>query len=234
MRGTALPGERASGAGLRVALTRAAGSNDELAARLRAEGLEAVECPLVAVEAIPGPPIRADAYDWLALTSRNAVELLLRRLEGGLPPVAVVGPGTAQALRKHGFEPALVAQPSTQEGLLAALPRPAGRILFAGARGARDLLVRELGADFVPLYASVPVRPEAFPPSDLVALASGTAARSFASLAIPLPCVSLGPTTSRAARECGLDVLAEAETHDLDGLVAAVKLAGSRIASSPS
>ena len=41
---------------------------------------------------------------------------------------------------------------STQEGLLAEFPRPAGRVLFAGAEGARRLLVDALGADFVPLY----------------------------------------------------------------------------------
>jgi uroporphyrinogen-III synthase len=33
--------------------------------------------------------------------------------------------------------------------------------------------------------------------------------------------VSIGPQTSDAAREAGLEVVAEAETHDLEGLVAA-------------
>lgn len=224
----------ASAAPVRVALTRPEGANSELGARLGAAGFAVVECPLVAVEPVAGPAVRVEGYDWLALTSRTAVEHLFRRLEGPLPPVAVVGPGTAQALRERGVEPALVAGVSTQEGLVAALPRPPGRILFAGAENARDLLTRELGADFMPLYRTVPLRPRPFPASDVVVLASGTAARSFASLGVPLPCVSLGPTTSKAAREGGLHVVAEAETHDLNGLVAAVKLAGSRIASSRS
>jgi uroporphyrinogen-III synthase len=40
-----------------------------------------------------------------------------------------------------------------------------------------------------------------------------------------IPTVTIGPETTRAAREGGLEVLAEAETHDLDGLVAAVEKA---------
>jgi uroporphyrinogen-III synthase len=35
--------------------------------------------------------------------------------------------------------------------------------------------------------------------------------------------VSIGPETTRAARAAGIDVVAEAETHDLDGLVEAVR-----------
>ena len=51
-------------------------------------------------------------------------------------------------------------------------------------------------------------------------LASGSAARAFASLGLRVPAVSIGPQTTAVAREVGLGVVAEAETHDLDGLVA--------------
>ena len=50
-------------------------------------------------------------------------------------------------------------------------------------------------------------------------LASPSAARAFAALGTGIPAVSIGPETTRAAREAGVDVLAEAETQDLDGLV---------------
>ena len=219
---------------MKVVLTRPAGRNDELARRLRAEGLETVEAPLVGLERIEGPPLSAQGYDWVVLTSRTAVDELLRRLDGPLPRVAVVGPGTAEALRARGVEPEVVASRSTQEGLVAELPRPAGRVLFAGAADARDVVVRELGADFVPLYRTVELRPERFPDGDLVVLASPSAARSFAVLALDRPCVSIGPSTSREARGHGVRVAAEAENYDLDGLVRAVKLAASSIASSPS
>ena len=213
---------------MRVALTRAAGGNAALAERLRAAGLEPVECPLVAVRPLLGRPVDVRPYDRLCLTSRHGVEALFARgFEGELPPVAVVGPGTAEALRGHGVEPEVVAEVSTQEGLAAALSRPAGRVLFAGAEGARDVLARELGADFVPLYRTVELRPERFPDAALVVLASASAARAFAALGRAAPVVSIGPVTSAAAGGLGLEVVAEAETHDLDGLAEAVRrLAG--------
>jgi uroporphyrinogen III methyltransferase/synthase len=215
-------------------VTRARGRNEPLAAELRAAGLEVIECPLVRTEPIPGPRIRADRYDWIVLTSREGADAFFRRVDGATPPVAVVGPGTAETVRAHGVEPALVASVSTQDGLVAELPRPAGRVLFAGAEGARDVLVRELGAEFVPLYRTVPEPRGDFPDVDLVVLASGSAARALGDLRRDLPCVSIGPATTEEARAAGLIVVGEASAHDLDGLVGAVKLAASAIESSRS
>jgi uroporphyrinogen-III synthase len=218
---------------MRVVLTGTERMSGPLVRALAGAGLGVETCPLVAVEPVPGPSLRPGEYDWLLLTSRNGVEALFARLEGPLPRVAVVGSGTAEALRGHGVEPALVAATSTQEGLAAALPRPAGRVLFAGAEDARDVLVRELGADFVPLYRTVELRPERFPEADLVVLASASAARSLAALELDPSCVSIGPVTTAEARAHGLRVVAEAVTHDREGLAEAVKLAAFR-ASSPS
>jgi uroporphyrinogen III methyltransferase / synthase len=209
------------------------GTDGRVAKRLRAGGIEVVECPLVRIESLDGPPVRAENYDWVVLTSRKAVEQLFRRLDGGLPRVAVIGPGTAEALRAHGAEPTLVARRSTQEGLLEELPRPAGRVLFAGAEGARNVIVTELGADFLPLYRTVELQPHSLPEGDLAVLASASA-RAFATTGARLPCVSIGPVTTAEAERQGLSVVVEAETHDLVGLVEAVKLAASRAGSSPS
>ena len=228
-------GTGAERAAVRVAVTRRAEAAGGLAERLRAEGLDVVEEPLVAVEPIPGPRIRLADADWLVLTSAAGVDCLVARgWEGELPPLAVVGPGTADAARRRGLAPALVAPVSTQEGLLAAFPPEPGRVVFAGAEGARDVLVRGLGAEFVPLYRTVELRPSAFPDVDLVVLASASAARAYAALGRSEPVVSIGPVTSAAARAAGLAVVAEAETHDLDGLAEAVKLAASRTGSSRS
>jgi uroporphyrinogen-III synthase len=212
----------------RVVLTRAEETSAELARALRNEGFEVAECPLIRIEPIDGPPLDLAGYDLLVLTSRPGVEQLFARLEGPLPPVAVVGPGTAAALREHGVEPAVVARRSTQEGLVAELPRSPGRVLFAGAEDAREVLVREVGADFLPLYRTGELRPERFPDADLVVLASASAARALGAIRSDLPCVSIGPVTSEEARAAGLTVVAEASTHDLDGLVGAVKLAASQ------
>lgn len=218
----------------RVVLTRAEETSTELAKALRDEGYDVTECPLIRIEPIEGPPIAVSGYDWLVLTSRQGVEQLFARLDGPVPSVAVVGPGTAAALQAHGVQPALVARESTQEGLVAEMPRPPGRVLFAGAEDARDVLVRELGADFVALYRTVELRPEGFPDADLVVLASASAARALSAIRRDLPCVSIGPVTSEEARAAGLTVVAEAATHDLVGLVDAVKLARSQARSSRS
>lgn len=216
---------------MRVAVT---GTDERLVERLRAGGFEVVAAPLIRIEEIDGPPIEAERYDWVLVTSRNAVGPLLRRLQGRPGRVAAIGPGTAEALGAYGIQPAFVAERSTQEGLAKELPKPAGRVLHAAAEGARDVLGRELGAELVPLYRTVEVEAASFPDADLVVLASASAARALAALRTDLACVSIGPVTSAEARDAGLEIRAEAESHDLDGLVAAVKLAASHAGSSPS
>jgi uroporphyrinogen III methyltransferase/synthase len=207
---------------VRVVVTRSRAQAGPLVQRLEGLGLEVVECPLIAIEPLEEPTaVDTTGYDWLVLTSPNGAELFARRRAGSLPSVAAVGPGTAEALRAVGIEPDLVASVSTQEGLLDELPRPAGRVLVVGAEGSRRALIDALDADFVPLYRTRLLDPPA-PEGDVVVLASGSAARSFAALGTTLPAVSIGPQTTRAARAAGLDVIAEAQTHDLDGLVAAV------------
>jgi uroporphyrinogen III methyltransferase/synthase len=207
---------------VRIVVTRPRGQNGELAERLRALGHEVVERPLIAIEPVDDGPIETSSYDWVVVTSRNGAELLAARQTGELPRVAAVGPGTAAALRERGIEPSLVPAVSTQEGLLDELPRPAGRVLLAAADDARPLLVQELGADFRPLYRTRLLRPDR-PDGELVVLASGSAARAFAALDVDLPAVTIGPQTSAAARAAGVRIAAEAQTHDLEGLVAAVE-----------
>ena len=73
-----------------------------------------------------------------------------------------------------------------------------------------------------PLYRTRLLTPEP-PEGDVVVLASGSAARAYAGVGGAAPAVSIGPETSRIARSVGLEVAAEAATHDLAGLVAAVR-----------
>ena len=203
---------------MRILLTRPEGRNEALAARLRAQGHEAVVIPLIAVEPLGDDPIDLDGYDWLVVTSRTGAREIGRRGRGRPGRVAAIGHATAAALGGVDLVPAV----STQEGLLAELPRPAGRVLFAGAEGARRLLVDELGADFVATYRTRELPPEAPLAADLAVLASPSAARAFAAAAADIPAVSIGPETTRAANEAGVRVVAEASTQDVDGLVDAV------------
>ena len=213
------------GRSVRVIVTRPRNQAGPLVARIEALGHEVVACPLIEIVSTGDDPVDTEGYDWVVLTSPNGAEEFARRCRGPLPKLAAIGPGTAETLRAHDLEPQLVPQVSTQEGLLEEFPRPAGRVLVAAARGARRTLIDGLGAEFVPLYDTMLVRPEEAPAGDLVVLASSSAARSFGALGSDVPAVSIGPQTTRAAEQAGLDVVAEAKTHDLDGLVAAVAAA---------
>lgn len=194
---------------------------EELATRLEALGHDVDIRPLVAVESLGDTPIDVGGYDWVVLTSVVGAHELRRRMQGTPRRVAAIGAATAAAFGGADLVPRI----STQEGLLAELPRPAGRVLFAGAEGARRLLVDELDADFVPLYRTRELDPEQPLDGDLVVLASPSAARAYARTFASPPTVSIGPETTAAARELGIDVIAEADTHDLDGLVRAIAAA---------
>ena len=204
---------------MRVLVTR-----EELVARVEALGHDAVLCELIRVEPLGDEPVDARAYDWLVVTSRNGVHELARR---GVRAnrIAAIGPATAEALRAHGLQVDLVAATHTQEGLRDELPE--GTVLLAAAEGARRDV---LEADFLPLYRTVELRPEV-PDSDIALLMSGSAARALAATGATVPVVAIGPQTAAEARAVGLDVVGLAATHDLDGLVEALR---SRSWSSPS
>jgi uroporphyrinogen-III synthase len=212
---------------VKVIVTRPREQAGPLVARLEALGHEVVACPLIEIEPLEGP-VEVEGYEWVIVTSPNGARELVARATGELPKVAAVGPGTAEALRELGVEPDFVPTVSSQDGLLDEFPRPAGRVLFAAAEGARRRPIEELGADFVPLYRTRLVRPDNPPVGDVVVLASGSAARSFGELGADIPAVSIGPQTTSAAESAGLRVVAEADTHDLDGLIEAVGRIASR------
>jgi len=195
---------------MRVVVTR-----DDLVPRLEALGHEVVVCELIRIDPIGDDPIDASGYDWVIVTSRNGARELARR---GVTAnrIAAIGPGTAEELREHGLRVDLVPRVHTQEGLRAELPP--GRALLAAAEGARRDV---LDADFVALYRTVELRPPA-PAGDLAVLLSGSQARALAATGARLPVVAIGPQTETEARAVGLEVVAVAGTHDLDGVVDAI------------
>ncbi len=203
---------------MKVVVTRPRGQEEELVRGLEALGHEVVHVPLVETEPLGDGRVDVSGYDWVVLTSANGARELRRRMSGTPRRVAAIGQATADAFGGADLVPVV----STQEGLLAELPSPAGRVLFAGAEGARRLLVDELDATFVPLYRTRALQPVEQPTGDLVVLASASAARVFGALELALPAVTIGPQTTAAAREAGVEVVAEAETHDVAGLLAAV------------
>ena len=196
---------------MRVLVTR-----EELIARVESLGHDALFCELIRIEPLGDDPVDARAYDWLVVTSRNGAEELARR---GVTAnrIAAIGPATAEVLRSHGLRVDLVAATHTQEGLREDLPE--GTALLAAAEGARQDV---LDADFLPLYRTIELRPEV-PQADVALLMSGSAARALAASGAHMPVVAMGPQTAAEAEASGLDVAAVAVTHDLDGLVEALR-----------
>lgn len=192
-------------------------------------------------------------YDWLILTSTNTVRALVERTAAlGIVPaasalkIAAVGSATAASARDAGFDVALTPKDYVAESLVAALHNQiAGkRVLLARAAIARDVIpdaLRTAGAivDVVDAYQNV--LPDAAPAQLLAALAGGLDAATFTSsssvthlaeaaarsgIAFPLPgvpAVSIGPITSQTLRDAQWAPAAEADPHDIPGLIAAIK-----------
>jgi len=182
----------------------------------------------------------------LCLTSPNGVRLLFERLLAsgrdaralaGMR-VAAIGPGTAAALREHGVLADVLPERFLAEGLVAALSGVrVGRALIVRAAGAREVLpiaLRERGAivEEVALYETVA---EALSEQQLAGVAAADYVTFTSSSTVRFFCdaaggrlgagtrlVSIGPVTTAALRERGLEPHVEASRHDIDGLVEAL------------
>jgi uroporphyrinogen III methyltransferase/synthase len=241
----------------RVIVTRAEAQAPTLGARLRSLGAEVIEAPATRIEAMDATPLwdalaRIGEYEWLALTSQNAVRLLWETLRAmgrdaralaGVKVVAV-GTATAEAMLAHGIAVDLVPARFVAEGVLEALAERddvrGARVLYPAAEGAREVLpagLARLGAtvDVVHVYRSVPDEDGARTlratierdDAELVTFTSASAVQGYVAavgeeLARRLPAASIGPVTSDAARAAGIEVVAEATTPSIASLVEAV------------
>ncbi len=233
-------------AGVTVAVTRARAQVSSLASGLRALGAAVVEAPAIRIVPLDGPAPEVHRYDLVCLTSPNGVRLLFERLAAaGMDArslagarVAAIGPGTSAALREHGVIADVVPERFVAEGMVEALADvPVKRALLARAAAARDVLpaaLRARGAevDVLPLYETVaePLSESqlaAVGEADYVTFTSSSTVGFFFDAAggrlrgAPR-LVSIGPVTSDALRERGLEPDVEAERHDIDGLVEAL------------
>ena len=195
---------------------------------------------------------RIGDYDWLIFTSQNAVAIFWEQLLGrgkdsralaGLK-IAAVGPATAGALLEHGITVDVIPQRFVAEGLLEMLgdrdDLSGNKVLYITAEGARDVLpagLREMGAELaiIEAYRTIPdgegaatlARAIEAGKVDLATFTSASAVRGYIDavgedLALKVPAASIGPQTSDALREAGIEVETEAEESTIDGLVSAV------------
>ncbi|HEX7595783.1 MAG TPA: uroporphyrinogen-III C-methyltransferase [Gemmatimonadaceae bacterium] len=191
-------------------------------------------------------------YNWLIFTSQNAISIFWEQLLGegkdaralaGLK-IAAVGPATAGALLEHGIAVDVIPKRFVAEGLLEMMRERddvAGKtVLYITAEGARDVLqegLRDVGADVtvIEAYRSVVdgegaeklARAIEAGKVDLVTFTSASAVRGYIDAvgeepALQVPAASIGPQTSEALRDAGLEVKVEAKESTLDSLVSAV------------
>jgi uroporphyrinogen III methyltransferase/synthase len=197
--------------GRTIVLTRAPEQARELREQLEALGADVLLLPAVSFSAPEDTAaldaaIRAlDSFDWLVLTSQNAVRFFCRRSEAlgvnaaaaqakGLK-IAAVGPATARAAEEFGLRADHVAARSQGAALAEELaPQVKGkRVLLPRSDRARAELpaaLRAAGAEVVDVVAYVTRKPEAAEASvatrivggeaDVVAFASPSAFEHFA------------------------------------------------------
>ena len=233
--------------GRTVVVTRAREQSSTLVARLGALGAATVELPTIEVlgpaddgAALAAAASQVGTADWVAFTSANAVERLLPLLDDvralGAVKVAAVGPGTSAALRAWHIRPDLVPERAIAEALVEVFPPGPGRVLLPQAAAARPVLAEGLRArgwdvDVVEAYrtAVATASPDVLAhasAADAVTFTSASTVRGYLDVArgaaVPPVVVTIGPITSAAAREAGLEVGVEADPHTVDGVVDAV------------
>jgi uroporphyrinogen III methyltransferase/synthase len=244
---------------MRVLVTRPSHKSAEFASALRAIGAEAVFLPCIEIQPVADTTIldralsRIDCYDWLVLTSVNAVDVVLERLvdlgveaSPGDIRLAAVGPQTAANLRDHGLSPDFVPQEFLAEAVLPGLGNLSGRwVLLPTSDIADDFLPSAiLAADgiahVITAYHTLPAKPDPKGLAglqegvDVVTFTSGSTVRNFVTITSHagmdphnLPgspqIACIGPKTAAAALEAGFKVDIVPDEYTFNGLVAAIK-----------
>jgi uroporphyrinogen-III synthase len=228
----------------------------ELAERLGSLGAVVLEAECIAIAGAIEPSAVTDAverwcshgYDWMAVTSRNAVTALARAAsDAGLElgsvstPVATVGEATRRACREAGLTIGLVPTREDAAGIVEAFPEGHGRVLAPLGNLASALLPEGLRAkgwtvDVVEAYRTVDgpglaaaVR-EALTEgtADALVLTSASVAERVrsdmgeATLPAHVRVVAIGSTTARAAKELGLTPAIVAAKPNYDGILEAL------------
>ncbi len=244
-------------AGRTVVVTRGERRGEALVAALEGAGARTIELTLTRQigPGDGGSALRAaaaglSAYDWLVVTSANAVDRFMAELRDARAlagvGVAAVGPATADALRRTGVEPDLVPAQHSAHGLVEEFPTaPArgagstGRVLFPCADLAPDTLARGLArkgweVDRVEAYRTVPGAspdPALFAlveAADALVFTATSSVRAFLGLRTstgtpvmpPAHVVCIGPTTAAAAEKAGFEGVHQAWDTSTEGIVA--------------
>jgi uroporphyrinogen III methyltransferase / synthase len=193
----------------------------------------------------------AHLYDWIVFTSANGVDAFFEIFfklyddarEIGGARIAAIGPATAQRVKDFHLRVDLQPEEFVAEAVVKEFQKEGSvenlRILLVRAEKTRDVLPRELSGlgaivDEAFAYRTVPEtrdttgarRRLAKEAADLITFTSSSTVENFLTLGLPWPkemrVASIGPITSKAARDHGLTIDIEARRHDIEGLVQAI------------
>src|SRR4029077_4848480 len=158
--------------------------------------------------------------------------------------IAAIGPVTAQRVKDFHLHVDLQPKEFVAEEVVREFKKQGSienlRILLVRAEKARDVLPKEFSAlgaivDEAIAYRTVPEtrdtsgarRQLAKDGADLITFTSSSTVVNFLALGLPWPkgmqVASIGPITSRTARDHGLKIDIEARRHDIDGLLEAIR-----------
>ena len=194
----------------------------------------------------------AHTYDWIVFTSPNGVDAFFEMFfklyddarEIGAAKIAAIGPATAQRVRDFHLHVDLQPEEFVAEAVVREFQKQGGvenlRILLARAEKARDVLPKELSrlgaiVDEAFAYRTVPETRDVTGArrrfveegADMITFTSSSTVENFLALGLPWPkgmqVASIGPITSKTARDNGLKVAIEARRHDIAGLVDAIQ-----------
>lgn len=149
--------------GKTILVTRAAGQSSQFAQLLQQRGASVLEMPALEIQppsswaALDQAIAELDQFDWLILTSTNAVDYFFQRLAeqgqslGDALKIAVVGQKTAARLQQQGHQPDFVPPNFVADALVAHFPEADRlaqlKILFPRVEtGGREVLVKQLSA----------------------------------------------------------------------------------------
>ena len=244
--------------GKRVMVTRPVKQAEHFYRRLRELGAEVLPYPTIDTRRADEPK-GWSAFDkiendrkWIAFSSENGVNFFIdqyiekygdiRRLSGF--KLAVVGKGTAKALKEHHLKPDFIPQKATSASLAEELIEKedmAGAV-FVRVRGnlsdpIMEKMMNDAGAEIIPLNTYETFHPrwpenmknkllECSP--DVITFTSGSTVEGlqdnlsraeFQKFLKDKLLLSIGPTTSQVMRLMGLEPDIEAEIHTVDGMI---------------
>lgn len=173
-----------------ILVTRSAGQSSQFTQLLQEQGARVIEMPALEIvapsswEGLDGAIANLSTFDWLILTSSNAVDYFFQRLQhhhldsralAGIK-IAVVGKKTAASLRQQGLEPDYIPPNFIADALVEHFPEPLSgkRLLFPRVEtGGREVLVKQCttqGARVTEVAAYQSQCPQTIPPEALNAL----------------------------------------------------------------